>query len=33
MTEDEAKTKWCPETFNNPEGPSEYVTSDCAVWE
>lgn len=31
MTEEEAKTKWCPKTFNC-EMPSRCIASECMWW-
>jgi hypothetical protein len=33
MTEEKAKTKWCPMTFNSPpEEISKCIASDCMMW-
>ena len=33
MTEEEAKTKWCPMTFNTPSGEvCRCIASDCMMW-
>ena len=34
MTEDEARDKWCPQTFNVGQGEQSCTcrASDCAVW-
>ena len=31
MTEEEARDKWCPQTFN-AEAPDRCIASKCAVW-
>ena len=31
MTEEEARDKWCPQTFN-AEAPDRCIASECAVW-
>ena len=32
LTEEEAKGKWCPLTFNNGHDPEKCCTSMCMAW-